>query len=151
MFAVWTGGLGIWGGVALAAPVGVWRLRKWGLRRPFANAIAPALLVAQAVGRIGNYFNQELFGKPTGLPWGLEVPLAYRPAGYPRSTATFQPSFLYELIWDLALAAFLVWLGITRGSSHGACSRCTWPATPDTGSSRRPSGSTPRSTSSGCG
>jgi prolipoprotein diacylglyceryl transferase len=109
--AVWTGGLGIWGGVALAALVGAWRLRKWGLTvGPFANAIAPALLVAQAVGRIGNYFNKELFGKPTTLPWGLEIPIGYRPAGYTQF-ATFQPSFLYELIWDLALAAFLVWLG----------------------------------------
>jgi prolipoprotein diacylglyceryl transferase len=109
--AVWTGGLGIWGGVALATAVGVWRLRKMGLTTgPFANAIAPALLVAQAVGRIGNYFNKELFGGPTTLPWGLRVPLEYRPVGYTQY-ATFQPSFLYELIWDLALAAFLVWLG----------------------------------------
>jgi prolipoprotein diacylglyceryl transferase len=110
-FAVWTGGLGIWGGVLLAAIVGVWRLRKMGLTAgPFANAIAPGLLVAQAVGRIGNYFNKELFGKPTSLPWGLQIPLAYRPTGYTQF-ATFQPSFLYELIWDLALAAFLIWLG----------------------------------------
>jgi prolipoprotein diacylglyceryl transferase len=109
--AVWTGGLGIWGGVLLAALVGAWRLRKMGLSvGPFANAIAPGLLVAQAVGRIGNYFNIELFGKPTTLPWGLEVPVAFRPVGYTQF-ATFQPSFLYELIWDLALAAFLVWLG----------------------------------------
>jgi prolipoprotein diacylglyceryl transferase len=109
--AVWTGGLGIWGGVALAAVVGAWRLRKMGLSvGPFANAVAPALLVAQAVGRLGNYFNKELFGGPTTLPWGLEIPLGYRPAGYAQY-ATFQPSFLYELIWDLALAAFLIWLG----------------------------------------
>jgi hypothetical protein len=116
VFAVWTGGLGIWGGVALAAAVGAWRLRKLGITvGPFANAIAPALLVAQAIGRIGNYFNKELFGKPTTLPWGLEIPYPYRLAGgIPAQDlhyATFQPSFLYELIWDLALAAFLVWLG----------------------------------------
>jgi prolipoprotein diacylglyceryl transferase len=116
VFAVWTGGLGIWGGVALAAAVGAWRLRRLGVTvGPFANAIAPALLVAQAIGRIGNYFNKELFGKPTTLPWGLEIPYAYRVAGGipPQDLhyATFQPSFLYELIWDLALAAFLVWLG----------------------------------------
>ena len=115
-FAVWTGGLGIWGGVALAAAVGAWRLHRLGITvGPFANAIAPALLVAQAVGRIGNYFNKELFGKPTTLPWGLEIPYSYRVAGGipPQDLhfATFQPSFLYELIWDLALAAFLVWLG----------------------------------------
>jgi prolipoprotein diacylglyceryl transferase len=116
IFAVWTGGLGIWGGVALAAVVGVWRLRRLGITAgPFANAIAPALLVAQAVGRIGNYFNKELFGKPTTLPWGLEIPYQYRVSGgiptHDLHFATFQPTFLYELIWDLALAAFLVWLG----------------------------------------
>ena len=116
VFAVWTGGLGIWGGVALAAVVGAWRLRRLGITvGPFANAIAPALLVAQAVGRIGNYFNKELFGKPTTLPWGLEIPYQYRVSGgIPAQDlhfATFQPTFLYELIWDLALAAFLVWLG----------------------------------------
>jgi prolipoprotein diacylglyceryl transferase len=110
-FAVWSGGLGIWGGVALATLVGVWRLRRMGLSTgPFANAIAPALLVAQAVGRIGNYTNKELFGKPSALPWALQIPPGYRPPGY-ETFATFQPTFLYELIWDLALAAFLVWLG----------------------------------------
>jgi prolipoprotein diacylglyceryltransferase len=72
--------------------------------------VAPALLVAQGIGRIGNYFNKELFGGPTSLPWGLQIPLAYRPAGY-TAFAYFQPTFLYELIWDFALAAFLVWLG----------------------------------------
>jgi hypothetical protein len=113
---VWTGGLGIWGGVALAAAVGAWRLHKLGVTvGPFANAIAPALLVAQAVGRIGNYFNKELFGKPTTLPWGLEIPFQDRVSGgIPAQDlhfSTFQPSFLYELIWDLALAALLVWLG----------------------------------------
>jgi prolipoprotein diacylglyceryl transferase len=116
VFAVWTGGLGIWGGVALAAAVGAWRLHKMGISvGPFANAIAPALLVAQAVGRIGNYFNKELFGKPTTLPWGLEIPYQFRQSGgIPTQDlhfATFQPSFLYELIWDLALAALLIWLG----------------------------------------
>ncbi|MGZ4433478.1 MAG: prolipoprotein diacylglyceryl transferase [Trebonia sp.] len=116
VFAVWTGGLGIWGGVGLAAIVGAWRLRRLGITvGPFANAIAPALLVAQAVGRIGNYFNKELFGKPTTLPWGLQIPYPYRVSGGipPQDLhfATFQPTFLYEIIWDLALAAFLVWLG----------------------------------------
>jgi prolipoprotein diacylglyceryltransferase len=71
------------------------------------------LLVAQAVGRIGNYFNQELFGKPSGLPWALEISPVHRPAGY-QAFATFQPTFLYEMIWDLALAAALVWLGHHR-------------------------------------
>jgi len=114
VFAVWQGGLGIWGGIALATVVGVWRIRRHGASAgEFANAVAPALLVAQAVGRIGNYFNKELFGGPTSLPWGLSIPPASRPPGYLAFT-TFQPTFLYELIWDLALAAALVWLGHHR-------------------------------------
>jgi prolipoprotein diacylglyceryl transferase len=78
------------------------------------DAVAPALLVAQAVGRLGNYFNQELFGRPTGLPWGLQISPAYRPPGYAHFS-TFQPTFLYEMIFDLLLAAALVWLGHHRG------------------------------------
>jgi prolipoprotein diacylglyceryl transferase len=115
VFAVWDGGLGVWGGIAAGAAAGVWRVRRTGGSvAVFANAIAPALLVAQAVGRIGNYFNQELFGGPTSLPWALHVDPGFRPAGYTHFT-TFQPTFLYELIWDLALAAALVWLGHHRG------------------------------------
>jgi prolipoprotein diacylglyceryl transferase len=111
VFAVWTGGLGIWGGVLVAALVGVWRLKRWGITAgPFANAIAPSLLVAQGIGRIGNYFNKELFGSPTTLPWGLRIPFGYRPPGYTQF-ATFQPTFLYELIWDFALAGLLIWIG----------------------------------------
>ena len=72
--------------------------------------MAPALLVAQAAGRVGNYFNQELFGKPTGLPWGLEIAPSFRPSGYAQY-ATFQPTFLYELIFDFAWAGVLIWLG----------------------------------------
>ena len=114
VFAVWSGGLGIWGGIAAGAAAGIWRVRRAGASPGlFANAIAPALLVAQAAGRIGNYFNQELFVKPTTLPWGLEISLAHRPAGY-LGYATFQPTFLYEMIFDLALAAALVWLGHHR-------------------------------------
>jgi prolipoprotein diacylglyceryl transferase len=115
-FAIWQGGLGIWGGIAAGAAAGIWVLRR---RLPkseipkFLDAAAPALLVAQAIGRIGNYFNQELFGGPTTLPWGLEIDPAHRPVGYERY-ATFQPTFLYELIWNLSLAAFLVWLGHHR-------------------------------------
>jgi prolipoprotein diacylglyceryl transferase len=111
VFAVWSGGLGIWGGIAGGAIAGIWRVRRAGASAGmFANAIAPALLVAQAIGRIGNYFNQELFGKPSSLPWALEISLSHRPAGY-LGYSTFQPSFLYELIFDLAWAAALVWIG----------------------------------------
>jgi prolipoprotein diacylglyceryl transferase len=119
VLAIWDGGLGIWGGIAAGALVGVWRVRRAGASAGlFANAIAPALLVAQAIGRIGNYFNQELFGKPSGLPWALKISMAARltqqiPAA-DLKYSTFQPSFLYELIFDLACAAFLVWLGHHR-------------------------------------
>ena len=77
------------------------------------NAVAPALLVAQAVGRVGNYFNQELFGGPTTLPWALHISQSFRPAGYTQY-ATFHPTFLYEFIFDLLWAAVLVWLGHHR-------------------------------------
>lgn len=113
-FAVWKGGLGIWGGVAAGALAGLWRLRRHGANiAAFMDAAAPALLVAQAIGRIGNYFNQELFGGPTTLPWALEISPGHRPVGYAQN-ATFHPTFLYELIWNLLLAAALVWLGRHR-------------------------------------
>jgi prolipoprotein diacylglyceryl transferase len=109
--AVWHGGLGIWGGIAGGTLAGLWVLRRRGADVPaFLDAAAPALLVAQAIGRIGNYFNQELFGGPTSLPWGLEIDPAHRPSGY-EQFATFHPTFLYELVWNLALAGALVWLG----------------------------------------
>ena len=73
------------------------------------DCVAPALLVAQAIGRIGNYFNQELFGKPSTLPWALKISPEHRPPGYGQF-ATFQPTFLYEIIWNLLLAAALIWL-----------------------------------------
>jgi prolipoprotein diacylglyceryl transferase len=115
-FAIWQGGLGIWGGIAAGVAGGLWVLRRK-LTGPdilrFMDAAAPGLLVAQAIGRVGNYFNQELFGGPTSLPWGLKIDLAHRPAGYERY-ATFQPTFLYEIIWNLSLAGFLVWLGAHR-------------------------------------
>ena len=111
VFAVWSGGLGVWGGIAAGALAGAWRVRRAGASVPlFMDAIAPALLVAQAVGRLGNYFNQELFGKPTSLPWGLQIDPQFRPQGYEGFT-TFQPTFLYEILFDLALAGLLVWLG----------------------------------------
>jgi prolipoprotein diacylglyceryl transferase len=112
--AVWKGGLGIWGGIACGVAVGVWRLRRAGVDVPrFLDAAAPGLLVAQAIGRVGNWFNQELFGRPTSLPWGLEIDPEHRPDRY-LDSATFHPTFLYEIVWNLALAAALVWLGRHR-------------------------------------
>jgi prolipoprotein diacylglyceryl transferase len=116
VFAIWQGGLGIWGGIAAGAAVGLLvahrRLGHDDLLR-LMDAVAPGLLVAQAIGRIGNYFNQELFGAPSSLPWALEISRAHRPPGY-LNVPTFEPTFLYELIWNLGLAAFLVWLGSRR-------------------------------------
>jgi prolipoprotein diacylglyceryl transferase len=109
--AIWRGGLGIWGGIALGVAAGLWWLRRRGVPlAPFMDAAAPALLVAQSIGRVGNYFNQELFGGPTTLPWAVEIDPEHRPAGYAGS-ATFHPTFLYEIVWNLVLAALLVRLG----------------------------------------
>ncbi|MGY1738746.1 prolipoprotein diacylglyceryl transferase [Geodermatophilus sp. SYSU D00684] len=118
-FAIWEGGLGIWGAIALGG-VGAWiACRRRGIPLPaFGDAIAPGLLVAQAVGRLGNWFNQELFGGPTTLPWGLEIDLAHRPDGY-EAFATFHPTFLYELLWNLAAAAVVVWADRRFRLSHG--------------------------------
>lgn len=110
-FAIWKGGLGIWGGIAAGTLAGLWVLRQRRADLPaFMDTAAPGLLVAQAIGRVGNYFNQELFGGPTDLPWGLQIDPTHRPPGYERF-ATFHPTFLYELLWNLALAGALVWLG----------------------------------------
>ncbi len=107
---IWQGGLGIWGAVALGA-VGAWiGCRRNGFRlSSWADAIAPAVLLAQAIGRLGNWFNQELFGAPTTLPWGLQIDLAHRPEGYAQY-ATFHPTFLYELVWNVLGALVLIWL-----------------------------------------
>jgi prolipoprotein diacylglyceryl transferase len=118
-FAIWEGGLGIWGAIAFGG-VGAWiACRKMGIPLPvFADAIAPGLLVAQAVGRLGNWFNQELFGGPSDLPWALEIDPAHRPEQY-LSVATFHPTFLYELLWDLAAAAIVIWADRRFRLAHG--------------------------------
>ncbi|MEO7351288.1 MAG: prolipoprotein diacylglyceryl transferase, partial [Marmoricola sp.] len=109
---IWHGGLGIWGAIA-GGLLGAWfYCRRHGvLLRPLADALAPGLLVAQAIGRFGNYFNQELYGKPTTLPWGLEIDPAHWPAGrsFPDGTV-FHPTFLYEALWNLVGLALLLYL-----------------------------------------
>lgn len=109
-FEIWNGGLGIWGAIA-GGLFGAWiAARRMGIRvRPLADALAPSLLLAQAIGRWGNYFNQELFGRPTDKPWGLEIDPANRPAGY-EDSATFHPTFLYECLWNLGALGVVVWL-----------------------------------------
>jgi prolipoprotein diacylglyceryl transferase len=107
---IWKGGLGIWGAVAGGA-IAVWvvaRRRKM-VFADIADSIVPGLAFAQAIGRWGNWFNQELFGGPSGLPWAVEIDRAHRPDGYAKY-ATFQPTFLYESLWCLALGFALLWI-----------------------------------------
>ena len=105
---IWRGGLGIWGAVAFGA-LGAWiACRRHGiLLPPLADAIAPGLALAQAVGRWGNWFNQELYGAPTTLPWGLEISPMFRPAATP-DIATYHPTFLYECLWNLGVAGLVI-------------------------------------------
>ena len=118
-FRIWDGGLGIWGAVALGA-LGAWiGARRAGVALPpVADAIAPAIALAQAIGRLGNYFNQELFGKPTTVPWALEIDPIHRPAGY-EQFATFQPTFLYESLWLLGMVVVLLWADKRFRMGHG--------------------------------
>jgi len=110
-FAVWKGGLGVWGGILCGTLAGAFVVRRAGQSvLLFMDAIAPGLLLAQGIGRWGNYWNQELFGKPTNLSWGLEIDPSHRPAGYENDT-TFQPTFLYEFIWDVLMVGVLILVG----------------------------------------
>ena len=116
---IWRGGLGIWGGVGAGALGAFLAVKRAGVRfGPIADSLAPALLVAQAIGRWGNWFNQELFGGPTTLPWGLQIDAAHLPAGYAPGTL-FHPAFLYECLWNLAAAALIVWLDRRRRFAAG--------------------------------
>ena len=128
---IWDGGLGIWGAVALGG-VGAWiGCRSRGIPLPaFGDAIAPGIVLAQAIGRLGNYFNQELYGRPTDLPWGLEI--------YERENASgvvspdlangvstghldsiVHPTFLYELLWNVLVFAVLIWVDRRFKVGHG--------------------------------
>ena len=109
-FAVWKGGLGVYGGILFGVAAGAIVVRRAGESIPkMLEIVAPALLLAQAVGRWGNWWNQELFGKPTSLPWGLHIDLANRPVGYERFS-TFQPTFLYESLLALVGVGLLLLL-----------------------------------------
>jgi phosphatidylglycerol---prolipoprotein diacylglyceryl transferase len=108
-FQIWKGGLSIWGAVAggLIAVIVLARIRHLDVL-VLMDVIAPGLAIAQAIGRWGNYFNQELFGRPTDLPWALKIDPAHRPAGY-ANDATFHPTFLYESLWCLLVFGVLLW------------------------------------------
>ena len=130
---VWQGGLGIWGAVALGA-VGAWiGCRRHGVRLlTFADAAAPGIVLAQALGRFGNYFNQELYGRPSQLPWALQIDHAHRPSDTP-SIATYQPTFLYEVLWNVAVAGCCCGQTVASGSVRARSSRCTSPCTQSAG------------------
>jgi prolipoprotein diacylglyceryl transferase len=116
---IWNGGLGIWGAVAGGAAGAYVVARRHGIVFPaLLDTVAPALLVAQAIGRLGNWFNQELFGRPTSLPWALAIAPEHRPVGYAQF-ATFHPTFLYELLWNLAVAVVLVIVDRRFRLGHG--------------------------------
>ena len=116
---IWNGGLGIWGAI-LFGGVGAWIGCKYYkiYLPPFADAIAPGIIFAQAIGRLGNYFNQELFGKPTDLAWGLEIAEKFRPQGF-ESFATFHPTFLYEIVWNVLIGFGLIYLDRKYKIGHG--------------------------------
>jgi len=117
---VWQGGLGIWGAIALGCVGAYIGCRRHGVKfPPFADALAPGVVLAQALGRWGNWFNQELFGKPTTLPWALEIPdETKRPDGYTQYD-TFHPTFLYEFGWNIGVAALVIWLDRRLRLGHG--------------------------------
>jgi prolipoprotein diacylglyceryl transferase len=116
---IWEGGLGVWGAIA-GGVLGAWLVARRRQIRFLAllDALAPGLLVAQAIGRLGNWFNQELFGRPTTLPWALEIDRQHRPPGF-EQFETFHPAFLYEIVWNLAAAVVLVLLDRRRRLGHG--------------------------------
>ncbi len=116
---IWRGGLGIWGAIAMGA-LGVFiGARTMGIKvRPVCDVMAPGVIVAQAIGRWGNWFNQELYGKPTDLPWGLEIDELHRPEQYILEP-TFHPTFLYECLWCLAAFAVLIWADRKYRLGHG--------------------------------
>lgn len=113
VFKIWEGGIGIMGAISVGG-LGAWyACRRYGISlAKFADAAAPGIMIAQAIGRWGNWFNQELFGKPTTLPWGLEIDATSPtfPEGYPAGTL-FHPTFLYESLWNLLGAALIIYLG----------------------------------------
>ncbi|MEV0680511.1 prolipoprotein diacylglyceryl transferase [Actinosynnema sp. NPDC050436] len=129
--AIWNGGLGIWGAIALGG-VGAWiACRRRGIPLPaMADALAPGIVAAQAIGRLGNYFNQELYGGPTDLPWGLEIYERIDPATGFKDELTgvaidhtpilvVHPTFLYELLWNLGVALLIVWADRKFRLGHG--------------------------------
>lgn len=116
---IWQGGLGIWGAV-LGGALGAWiACRRAGvLLPPLADAVAPGVVLAQGIGRWGNWFNQELFGSPTTGPWGLQIAVEHRPNGFVEYE-TFHPTFLYESLWCVFVAVLIIWADKRFHLGHG--------------------------------
>ena len=109
-FAIWNGGLGIPGGILFGVIAGVWACRHYNINVwEAADKLVPGLPLAQAVGRFGNYFNQELYGRPTDVPWALEIDPIHRPADM-ATQPTYHPTFAYEALWNVALCVVLCWI-----------------------------------------
>lgn len=109
VFAIWQGGIAIYGAIGGGALAAWWLCRRHGVKfSSLADSVAPGIAVGQLLGRFGNWFNQELYGGPTSLPWGLEIDPAHRLPGY-ENFATFHPTFLYEAIWNLVVFSVLIW------------------------------------------
>lgn len=120
-FKLWEGGLGIPGGMAAGVLVGIWLIHRRSWDRPdMVDAIVPGLPLAQAIGRWGNWFNQELFGGPTDLPWALEIDQQHAAARGYSEFETFHPTFLYESLWNFGLVLFLIWIDKTKKLRTGA-------------------------------
>ncbi len=129
---IWDGGLGIWGAIALGAVGALIACRRKGIPLPaMADALAPGIVIAQAIGRLGNYFNQELYGAHTDLPWGLEIYQRYNPTNpddflngvatghVPLPDSPVHPTFLYELLWNLGVALLVIWADKKFRLGHG--------------------------------
>ena len=120
-FKIWEGGMGIWGAVALGSLAAYLYFLKGNRSISFPaalDALAPGILIAQAIGRWGNWFNHELFGSPTTVAWALEIPPSSRPRGY-EGFATFQPTFLYESFWCLGCAIAILFIPGVRKLRSG--------------------------------
>jgi prolipoprotein diacylglyceryl transferase len=112
---IWKGGLGIWGGVGLGVLAGMYGAKRRGLHvASLVDAAAPSIALGQAIGRWGNWFNQELFGRPTDVPWALEIAEKHRPKGF-ETSPTFHPTFLYESMWNLIVMSVVLVVGRQLG------------------------------------
>jgi hypothetical protein len=121
-FKIWQGGMGIWGAVSLGVATAFlyFKIKPRSLTFLLAlDALTPGIVFAQGIGRWGNWFNGELFGKPTTLPWALKIPIGNRPTGF-ENFATFHPTFLYESIWCFLIASLIIFFPSVKKLKAGS-------------------------------